>query len=361
MEQTSQRELRQIDPTWTLAELMAHLTKAITSNGAALSVGQSQYENVDSDIALVIQTSGSTGARKEVALSASALVASALASNKFFGAKSGQRWSLLLPLTHIAGINVLIRSIELGTEPIDLRTAKDNYPDADFTSIVPTQLYRAIHENHNLLSHLKKAKSVLVGGAKLDSHLKIKARELGINVVESYGMTETTGGCIYDGAPLANTSYELGEDNRIKISGSTLASSYLGEEKLWRESFDGKWFMTSDIGSMKNGLLEVASRADDVVVSGGENVSLLAIESEIKAAFPNIDVAAFAVQDLEWGNAIHIAYAGENFNEVEIKKLLEATLGIAAKPKEIHQLDRIPVTALGKVDKSALIEMVEKK
>ena len=361
MEQTSQRELRQIDPTWTLAELMAHLTKAITSNGAALAVGQSQYENVDSGIALVIQTSGSTGARKEVALSASALVASALASNKFIGAKSGQRWSLLLPLTHIAGINVLIRSIELGTEPIDLRSAKDSYADADFTSIVPTQLYRAIHGNQNLLSHLKKAKAVLVGGAKLDSQLKFKAKELGINVVESYGMTETTGGCIYDGTPLENTSYELGDDNRIKISGSTLASGYLGEEKLWRDSFDGKWFMTSDIGSIKNGLLEVASRIDDVVVSGGENVSLIAIESEIKSAFPNIDVAAFAVEDLEWGNAIHIAYVGENFNEVEIKKLLEATLGIAAKPKQIHWLDRIPVTALGKVDKSALIEMVEKK
>jgi O-succinylbenzoic acid--CoA ligase len=340
---------------------LAHLTKAITSNGAALSVGQSQHQNVDSDIALVIQTSGSTGSRKEVALSSSALVASALASNKFIGAKSGQRWSLLLPLTHIAGINVLIRSIGLGTEPIDLRTAKDKYPDADFTSIVPTQLYRAMTGNDNLLSHLKNAKAVLVGGAKLDSQLKRKAKELGINVVESYGMTETTGGCIYDGTPLENTSYELGKDNRIKISGSTLASGYLGEEKLWRESFDGKWFMTSDIGSVTNGLLEVASRVDDVVVSGGENVSLIAIESEIKLAFPDIDFAAFAVQDLEWGNAIHIAYAGANLSELEIKKLLENTLGGSAKPKEIHQLDRIPVTALGKVDKSALIEMVMKK
>jgi len=361
MEQTSQRELRQIDPTWTLAELMAHLTKAITSNGAALSVGKSQHQNVDSDIALVVQTSGSTGSRKEVALGSSALVASALASNKFIGAKSGQRWSLLLPLTHIAGINVLIRSIELGTEPIDLRTAKDEYPDADFTSIVPTQLYRAMTGNDNLLSHLKNVKAVLVGGAKLDSQLKRKAKEFGINVVESYGMTETTGGCIYDGKPLENTSYELGENNRIKISGSTLASGYLGEEKLWRESFDGKWFMTSDIGSVTNGLLEVASRVDDVVVSGGENVSLIAIESEIKLAFPDIDIAAFAVQDLEWGNAIHIAYAGANLSELEIKKLLENTLGGSAKPKEIHQLDRIPVTALGKVDKSALIEMVMKK
>lgn len=361
MEQTSQRELRQIDPTWTLAELMAHLTKAITSIGAALAVGQSHHQNVDSDIALVIQTSGSTGVPKEVALSSGALVASALASNKFMGAKSGQRWSLLLPLTHIAGINVLIRSIELGTEPIDLRTTKDKYPDADFTSIVPTQLYRAVNGNENLLNHLKNAKAVLVGGGKMDSQLKQKAKELGINVVESYGMTETAGGCIYDGRPLENTSYELGEDNRIKISGSTLASGYLGEEKLWRESFDGKWFMTADIGSVTNGLLEVASRVDDVVVSGGENVSLIAIESEIKTAFPDIDVAAFAVQDFEWGNAIHIAYAGANLNELEIKNLLETTLGSAAKPKQIHRLGSIPITALGKVDKSALIEMVKEK
>jgi o-succinylbenzoate---CoA ligase len=360
MEQTSQRELRQIDPTWTLAELMAHITKAITSTGAALAVGQSQYKKVDSDIALVIQTSGSTGARKEVALSASALVASAVASNKFIGAKSRQKWSLLLPLTHIAGINVLIRSIELGTEPIDLRNAKDNYPDADFTAIVPTQLYRAIDGNQDLLNHLKNAKAVLVGGAKLDPQLRLRARELGINVIESYGMTETSGGCIYDGKPLENTYYELSDDNRIKISGSTVASGYLGEEKLWRESFNGKWFLTSDFGSVKNGLLEVAGRADDVVVSGGENVSLIAIENKIKSVFPDIDVAVFAIPDLEWGSAIHIACVGKNFDEVEIKKLLEATLGSAAKPKEIHRLDIIPITALGKVDKNALIEMVKK-
>ena len=360
MEQTSQRELRQVDPTWTLAELMAHITKAITSDGAALALGQSRYQSVRSKIAMVIHTSGSTGASKEVELSASALVASAQASNKYVGATTGMRWSLLLPLTHIAGINVLVRSIELGTSPIDLRNYVGEYPDSDFTAIVPTQLFRAINGDKNLLNHLKNAKAVLVGGGKLAAKLKKEATELGIKIIETYGMTETCGGCIYDGEPLENISYQIGADNRIMISGPSLASGYLGEEELWSASFDGKWFTTSDIGSVNNGKVEVIGRVDDVVISGGENISLTSIEALIKNALPEIEIAAFAIEDLEWGSAIHLAVVGHKDLEDEIRNLLSSNLGSAAKPKEFHFLDRIPLTPLGKVDRQSLIEMVSK-
>jgi len=360
MEQTSQRELRQVDPTWTLAELMAHITKAITSDGAALTFGSSQYKSVSSEISIVMQTSGSTGTSKEVALSSRALVASAQASNKFIGAKHGQRWSLLLPLNHIAGINVLIRSIELGTDPLDLRNVKGNYPDADFTSIVPTQLFRAINGDSKLLKHLQTAKAVLVGGGKLSEQLRNQAQSAGIKVIESYGMTETTGGCIYDGTPLENVTFELGVDNRIKIAGITLASGYLGQEILWTESFDGMWFTTSDTGKVVEGKLHVIDRVDDIIISGGENVSLVAIEAAIKSVMPELDVAAFALQDLEWGNAIHLAVVGKNVSEEEIRELLHRSLGNSAKPKKFHYLDRIPLTSLGKVDRKALIEMVDK-
>ena len=360
MEQTSQRELRQVDPTWTLAELMAHITKAITSDGAALALGQSRYQSVRSKIAMVIHTSGSTGASKEVELSASALVASAQASNKYVGATTGMRWSLLLPLTHIAGINVLVRSIELGTSPIDLRNCVGEYPDSDFTAIVPTQLFRAINGDKNLLNHLKNAKAVLVGGGKLAAKLKKEATELRIKIIETYGMTETCGGCIYDGEPLENISYQIGADNRIMISGPSLASGYLGEEELWSASFDGKWFTTSDIGSVNNGKVEVIGRVDDVVISGGENISLTSIEALIKNALPEIEIAAFAIEDLEWGSAIHLAVVGHKDLEDEIRNLLSSNLGSAAKPKEFHFLDRIPLTPLGKVDRQSLIEMVSK-
>ena len=360
MEQTSQRELRQVDPTWTLAELMAHITKAITSDGAALVFGQSRHQSVRSKIAMVIHTSGSTGASKEVELSASALVASAQASNKYVGATTGMRWSLLLPLTHIAGINVLVRSIELGTSPIDLRNYVGEYPDSDFTAIVPTQLFRAINGDKNLLNHLKNAQAVLVGGGKLAAKLKKEATELGIKIIETYGMTETCGGCIYDGEPLENISYQIGADNRIMISGPSLASGYLGEEELWSASFDGKWFTTSDIGSVNNGKVEVIGRVDDVVISGGENISLTSIEALIKNALPEIEIAAFAIEDLEWGSAIHLAVVGHKDLEDEIRNLLSSNLGSAAKPKEFHFLDRIPLTPLGKVDRQSLIEMVSK-
>lgn len=361
MEQTSQRELRTVDPTWTLAELMAHLTKAITSQGAALALTQSHAKFVNQEISLVIPTSGSTGKSKEVSISARALVASAQASNKFLGAQSGQRWSLLLPLTHIAGINVLLRSNELNSVPVDLRNAEENYPDVDFTAIVPTQLYRALNGDGALLQHLKNAKTVLVGGGKLSSQLREAAEKVGIHVIESYGMTETSGGCIYDGTPLDGTSFEIGNDGRIKISGNSIASGYLAEDKLWQDSFDGKWFTTSDLGTIENGKLLVLARTDDVVISGGENISLIAIESAIKNVHPSIDVAAFAISDSEWGSAIHLAIAGEKITEEEIQEILQSALGRIAKPKAIHYLDRIPLSSLGKVDRQALMEMVKLK
>ncbi|CAB4873186.1 unannotated protein [freshwater metagenome] len=361
MEQTSQRELRTVDPTWTLAELMAHLTQAVTSKGPALALTHSQNKFVEPEVSLVVSTSGTTGINKEVLISASALVATAQASNKYLGAKTGQKWSLLLPLTHIAGINVLMRSIELESEPIDLRNVKGIYPQADFTAIVPTQLYRALNGEGDLLEHLKKAKAVLIGGGKLSSQLRSQAQDAGIKVVESYGMTETTGGCVYDGKVLEGTSLEIGTDGRIRISGSCLASGYLGRENLWQQSFDGRWFTTSDLGKIVDGKLKVSSRTDDIVVSGGENISLVAIENAIANEFPKINVAAFAIPDSEWGSAIHIAIAGEKIAEESIQVVLQASLGRASKAKAIHFLDRIPVGALGKVDREKLIEMVEKK
>lgn len=361
MEQTSQRELRQVDPAWTLGELMAHITSALTSSGPALSQGPSKYLSVEPEIALVIHTSGSTGGPKEVALTSRALIASAQSSNKFLGAKRGNTWSLLLPLTHIAGINVLIRSIELESNPIDLRNHQGKFPDADFTAIVPTHLYRALNGDENLLHHLQNAEAVLVGGAKLSDELRVRAIAAGMNIVESYGMTETSGGCIYNGQPLEGVEIEISSEGLIKISGNTLASTYLGSQEQWSKSFDGKWFTTSDIGLIENGKLRVISRVDDVVISGGENVSLDAIQKLITDNFPLISAAAFALPDSEWGNIIHLALAGGEIpSEDEIRNLLEENLGSFAKPKKIHRLDRIPLTSLGKVNREQLIEMVAK-
>ena len=359
MEQTSQREIRAIDPTWTIAEITARLAKALAGEGPAITLGPISVERVPSEIAVVVSTSGSTGDAKEVGLSAGAIFASAKATNKFFGASKGQTWSLLLPLTHIAGVNVLVRALELGTIAIDARGITGKYPDADYTAIVPTQLFRALNGDADLLAHLLSAKSVLVGGAALDPKLREKASDAGINIVESYGMTETCGGCVYDGLPIGDTSVEINSAGLIKISTSSLATTYLNDESSWSAKLENGYFLTSDLGEIVNGKLNVTGRADDVIITGGENISLAKVEEVIRNTFEGIECAAFAVADQQWGQALHLAIVGSVKPEVsEINQSLSSQISAAAKIKGVIYLDQLPKSALDKVNRQELASLV---
>ena len=362
MEQTSQREIRAIDPTWTIADITARLAKALADEGPAITLGPISVETVPSEIAVVVSTSGSTGDAKEVGLSAAAIFASAKATNKFFGASAGQTWSLLLPLTHIAGINVLARALELGTVPIDARGITSKYPDADYTAIVPTQLFRALNGDGDLLAHLQSAKSVLVGGAALDKNLGDQARTAGINIVESYGMTETCGGCVYDGLPIGDTSVEINKDGLIKISTASLATTYLNDVSGWSSKLEDGYFLTSDLGEIKGGKLTVTGRADDVIVTGGENISLTKVEEVIRNTFAGIECAAFAIADQQWGQALHLAIAGSVKPEISlINQSLSSQISAAAKIKGAIYLDQLPRTALDKVNRQELANLALRK
>ncbi|MFM6940720.1 MAG: AMP-binding protein, partial [Candidatus Planktophila sp.] len=230
---------------------MARIAKALVSDGPALALTAIEATTVPSKTALVVTTTGSSGIPKQVGLSASALLTSARASNAFLGAEFGSTWSLLLPLNHIAGINVLIRSLELGTTPTYLLGHEGKFPKVDYTAIVPTQLYRALNGDENLLQHLQSAKAVLVGGAALTQQLRTTATEAGINVIETYGSTETSGGCIYDGVPLEGVEIAIGDQGRIAIKGKVIAHELVSE--------DG-WYYTSDAGRIENGKLIVEGR-----------------------------------------------------------------------------------------------------
>ena len=358
MEQTSQREIRAIDPTWDLAELMARLAKALVSDGPALSLGSVSVEKAPQRIALIVNTSGSTGPVKEVGLSARALLESAKSANKFVGAKSGQIWSLMLPLTHIAGINVLVRSMELGTVPIDAREVSGKYPFADFTAVVPTQLFRALNGDKDLLEHLISAQAVLVGGAALAADLRDAARNAGINVIETYGMTETCGGCIYNGTPLDGTEFEIDELGTISIASKSLATTYLNAPEAWNERIRNGYFVTTDIGHLEDGRLVVTGRSDDVIVTGGENVSLAEVESVVKNTFSGIDCAAFALADSQWGQSLQLAIAGDVKPEQSaINEYLTSQISRAAKVKNFVYLAELPRTSLGKVDRARLAEI----
>ncbi len=350
MEQRSQREVRSVDPAWSLSELMARIAKALVSDGPALSLSPTSATTVSSRTALLVSTTGSSGSAKEIALSASALLGSARASNKFLGAEFGNTWSLLLPLNHIAGINILIRSLELGTTPTNLRGYQGKFPKADYTAIVPTQLFRALNGDENLLNHLIAAKAVLVGGAALTKELRSKAEGVGITIVETYGSTETSGGCLYNGIPLEGVEVAIDSDSRIALKGKVIAQDVTDE--------DG-WYFTSDAGHYEDGRVVIDGRIDDIVITGGENVSLTAIDRVLAQSYPDIQSASFAVTDPEWGQAIHIALVGADpSQEAAIQEILARELGAAAKGKGFHYVAELPLIGIGKVDKRALARLI---
>ncbi len=361
MEKTSQRELLVLARECSMSSLMVELTSALTGQGPAIGLGEVESTHVPDRVSVVIATSGSTGNPKEVGLSSGALLASARSSNAFLGAKFGDTWSLLLPLTHIAGLNVLIRSMELGTTPLDLREAK-RYPNANFTAIVPTQLFRALNGDDVLLTHLKNCTAVLVGGAALSQEVRQQAMENSINVVETYGMSETCGGCVYNGLPLNGVDVEISAEGLIRIRGPVLATGYLNDEGSWQSACIDGWFTTNDLGTISDGKLSVIGRADDVIISGGENISLTAVEKVLSAAFPHIESVAFGVPDSEWGSALHIACAGGSHpSEKEISSVLALSLGDLAKPKGVLFLEKLPLISIGKVDRAALAQIVSRE
>lgn len=356
MENSSQRALLTLAES-PIPEVMVNLAAALVGTGPALSFGPMTQSHVPSPVALVVATSGSTGGSKEVGITAKALLASAKASNEFLGAKYGQVWSLLLPLTHVAGINVLVRSLELGTTPIDLRNARQ-FPKADFTAVVPTQLFRALNGDTQLLEHLKNCQAVLVGGAAMSEAISKSAADAGIKIVTTYGMTETCGGCVYNGSPISGVEVDTSNDT-IRIKGPTIAYSYLNDEQAWKDSFVNGWFVTNDLGAFVDGKLTVLGRTDDIIISGGENISLSAVESALGEKFKGNEFAAFSIPDAEWGNALHIAVAGENpISTQEITSYLEQSLGVVAKPKGFLILSALPMIGVGKVDQKSLAKAV---
>ena len=353
MELSSQRKVAYIDPTWSIDEVTARLTDALTGLGEALAFSPVDYQSVDSKCAVIVTTTGTSGIKKDVALSATALLTNARTSLKFLGAEVGERWSLLLPINHVAGINVLIRSLELGTAPIDLRTSR-NFVDVEYTAIVPTQLHSALHGDGELLAHLKAAKAVLVGGAALDISLAHSAKEAGINVVTTYGSTETSGGCIYNGAPLQGVEVSI-RNGVLVIAGKTLAHGYLNHPELWP---DTSHFETQDLGEIVDGKVKVLGRADDVIISGGSNLSLHQIEEILRSNFPASQAVALGLKDEHWGQALHIAHVGD-LDSTLATELLSEKIGASAKPKGFHKVDVIPLIGIGKIDRKALEALLQ--
>lgn len=348
------------------AELPPALRAALAGHGPALFAGSASDLPglVAHNVALVVQSSGSTARPKRVALSADALLASAAAAESALGG-AGQ-WVLALPTTYIAGLSVLVRSICADTEPI----AIDGHFDTDsfvraaarlehplrFTSLVPAQLATLL-ENERSVAALRRFDRVLLGGQATPPPLLARALAEGVRVTRTYGSSETAGGCVYDGTPVGTTRARV-VNGQVELAGPTLAEGYLDDQARTDAAFYSesgtRWYRTGDLGSIDEpGVLTVTGRLDDVIVSGGVNVSLGELEQLLRRATPLYDAVVVAADDEKWGQVpVVVSTVGVDLDE--LRSVVAAALGVASAPARVVVVDGIPLVESGKPDRLAL-------
>ncbi len=345
-------------PAGRLAELIGALGPGSIEDAEGVSTVRSgQDEGVAEGTAVIVATSGSTGAPKGVELSAAALRHSARASLDRVGARPGERWLCCLPVTHVAGLQVLVRSLVSGTEPVLAERADAETVAASgcaHVSLVPTQLQRLLEagvDRSTPTPWLAGFSSVLLGGAAAPAGLLAAARAADVPVVATYGMTETCGGCVYDGVPLDGVRVEIRDDGRIWIQGPVLFSGYRGGPKA---PGDG-WFRTGDLGRLDaSGRLTVRGRADDVINTGGHKV----VPGEVAAALqdcPGVrDVAVVGQPDPEWGERVVAVVAPADAADPPTLELLRLhvreRLPRYAAPSRVVMVDAVPMLPSGKHD-----------
>jgi O-succinylbenzoic acid--CoA ligase len=317
--------------------------------------------------AVVVQTSGSTGRPKRVALSASALLASAAASDTMLGGPG--QWLLCLPAHYIAGINVLVRSFAAQTEPVIMQGAftASGFAEAAaeldhpvrYTSLVPAQLSRLLREDAGVEA-LRRFDRVLVGGQALPQRMHALAIESGINITRTYGSSETSGGCVYDGVPIGDTIARI-HNGRVELSGSVLAEGYLDDPERTAEAFverDGRrWFRTDDAGEVVDGVLHVTGRVDDVIVSGGVKVFLAEVEAVVRSLEGLVDAVVVAAPHAEWGESSVVVHT-VGMPLPQLREVVVVRLGPAAAPSRIVLVDELPLLASGKPDRVAIAALV---
>jgi o-succinylbenzoate---CoA ligase len=306
------------------------------------------------DTAVVIVTSGSTGQPKGVELSAAALLHSARASLNRIGARPGERWMCCLPVSHVAGIQVLVRSLAAGTEPVIA-----GRPDPGLAascggahvSLVPTQLRRLLSAGADLAPF----GTILLGGAGVPARLLEEAAGAGGRVVTTYGMTETCGGCVYDGMPLDGVRVAAGPDGQIRIAGPVLFTGYRDRHGLAAAATADGWFSTSDLGSVgSSGRLTVRGRADDVINTGGEKVLAGEVAAVLESCPAVRAAAVFGRPDDEWGErvtaVIEPADPAAPPDLAELRAHVRGVLPASAAPRELRIVTQMPLLPSGKPD-----------
>jgi o-succinylbenzoate---CoA ligase len=358
------------------------------------------------DVALVVPTSGSTGEPKGALLTRAALQASAAATASRLSGPG--TWVLAVPATHVAGLMVLVRALLAGGVPavVDgerftpeaFATATEQAAAAArgtdrplYTSVVPTQLDRLLTAGVDVRAY----DAVLLGAAAAPPGLLDRARDAGARVVTTYGMTETCGGCVYDGVPLAGVTVRVETSGRevagaapgpgragpgpadpgrtgpgrIVLGGPTVAAGYRLRPDRTAESFVDGWFLTGDLGRWDGARLAVEGRLDDVVVSGGENVVPAVVEHALAQVTAQTGIGrsggrwcVVGVPDEQWGQrVVAVLAAGPDVTTPPLPALrdgLRASLPAAWLPRQVVRVSELPMLPTGKTDRRAVADLV---
>ncbi len=320
-------------------------------------------------LAAVMFTSGTSGTPKGVCLNRWALLASAQASAENLKWQAHDRWLLNLPLSHIGGISVLARCL-LAQKPCVLASPEQyreprallEWIAASQTTLlswVPTQLARMLREPDLTLP--ASVKAILIGGAPLPTHLEHAAALRGWPILPTYGLTEAASQVatrtLGIAAPEGSVGKPLGHlelrttSGVIELRGASLLVGYWGEKPRNPDA----WFQTADLGRLDSeGHLYVLGRADDVVISGGENVHPAEVEAVI-GAFPGVEtVCVFGLPDPDLGEALACAVTPAAQNLSGLFEHISASLAGFKRPRWIATVDEIPVGQSGKMERRQL-------
>lgn len=321
---------------------------------------------------IVVTTSGSSGYPKAVVLGRAALLASARATADRIGEGA---WLLALPAGYIAGIQVQLRSLLAGHEPavIDGSFSPPAFAAAAatmaapgiprYTSLVPAQLTSlldAVDAGHRELAHaLRSFEAILIGGQALAPALAERAVQAGARIVRTYGSSETAGGCVYDGVALDGVRLRA-RAGEIEIAGSVLADGYQDDPVLTAARFvldDGeRWYRTGDIGEVVGGVLRITGRADNVIISGGVNVSLDRVEQLVRTIPGHETDVVIPVTDPRWGQASLVITTSPTADEETLRAVVAEHIGMPARPRSVIVASELPLLPSGKPDRAALRE-----
>jgi O-succinylbenzoic acid--CoA ligase len=315
------------------------------------------------ELALVIHTSGTAGVPKLVEFERAAIDAAVASSALALGATNRDRWLCCLPLAHVGGLLVVLRAVLLEA-PVIVRGRFDPSTvagtDAEFTALVPTMLGRLVEAGTDLTGF----RSILVGGAALRGDLRERACAAGAPVVETYGLTETCGGVVYDGRPLPGTEVRIANGG-IELRGPTLMRGFRLDPGATANAFtaDG-WLRPGDAGGIdEGGRLRVEGRIDELIDTGGEKVWPEEVEAAL-SAHPGVgEVAVAGRPDPEWGRRVVAFVVPADPSEPpsldELRDHAARTIARFKAPRELVLVDALPRTASGKVRRAGLAGTAE--